>query len=208
MKIEKPSDNTEFEQIVRLIEDARSRALRQVNIELVTLNYQIGQIVSGRVANGVWGEKTVDELADFIKSKMPELKGFTRRGLYRMKQFYETYLPDSECYKVWFQTQQNKPSPIVSTAVTQLQDEQNQQDTIVSALPTQLRNTFLSEVLTKVSWANHLEILSAAKHAEEKVFYLVMSAKENWSMREIRRQINSSAFERTILSDKNSSEQF
>jgi predicted nuclease of restriction endonuclease-like (RecB) superfamily len=202
MKIEKLFDTAEFEQIVRLIEDARSRALRQVNAELVILNYQIGQIVSERVENGVWGEKTVDELADFIKSKMPELKGFTRRGLYRMKQFYETYLPDSECYKVWFQTRQNKPSPIVSTVLTQLQDEQNQQDAIVSAVPTQLLNTFLSEVLTKISWSNHLKILSATKNAEEKIFYLMLSAKENLSFRELERQIQSSAFERTILSDK------
>ena len=137
MKIEKLSQNTEFEQIVRLIEDSRSRALRQVNAELVTLYFEIGQIVSERVANGVWGEKTVDELADFIKAKMPELRGFTRRGLYRMKQFYETYAPDSECFQVWQKTQ----AQIVSTVVTQLQDEQNQQDTIVSAVPTQLQNS-------------------------------------------------------------------
>lgn len=205
MKIEKPTQNSDFERIVRLIEDARSRALRQVNAELVMLYFEIGQIVSQKVANGVWGEKTVDELADFIKAKMPDLKGFTRRGLYRMKQFYETYSSDSECFQVWLKTQQNNQSQIVSTAVTQLQDEQTQQNTIVSAVPTQLQestNSFLSKILTKISWTNHLEILSATKHAEEKVFYLTMAAKENWSMREIRRQIKSSSFERTILSDK------
>ena len=204
MKIEKLSDNTDFKQIVRLIEESRTRALRKVNAELVTLYYQIGQIVSEKVANGVWGEKTVDELAKFINAKMPGLKGFTRRGLYRMKQFYETYSPDSECFQVWSKTQPNKQAEIVSPAVTQLQTQENEQDTIVSALPTQFEvpNSFLTEVLTKVSWTNHLEILSATKHAEEKVFYLMMSAKENWSMREIRRQIKSAAFERTILSDK------
>ena len=208
MKIEKLSAKTDFEQIVRLIEDARSRTLRKVNAELVTLYYQIGQVVSQKVADGVWGEKTVDELADFINAKMPELKGFTRRGLYRMKQFYETYAPDSECYKVWFQTRQNKSSPIVSTPLTQLQDEQNQQDTIVSPVVTQFEmednqvNKFLSQVLTKISWTNHLQILSGTKSAEEKFFYLTVSAKENWSKRELLRQIQSSAFERTILSDK------
>lgn len=39
-----------------------------------------------------WGENTVQELADFIALKQPELTGFNRRGLYRMTQFYETYL--------------------------------------------------------------------------------------------------------------------
>ena len=30
-------------------------------------------------------------MAEFIKSNYPQIKGFNRRGLYRMKQFYETY---------------------------------------------------------------------------------------------------------------------
>lgn len=38
-----------------------------------------------------WGEKTVGELAAYIKKHHPEIKGFDRRGLYRMKQFYKTY---------------------------------------------------------------------------------------------------------------------
>ena len=37
------------------------------------------------------GDKTVDELANFIQNQHPELKGFNRRGLYRMRQFFETY---------------------------------------------------------------------------------------------------------------------
>lgn len=208
MKIEKSSQTSDFDLIIKLIEDSRNRALRQVNVELVRLYFEIGQIVSQKVAEGIWGEKTVDELALFIKEKMPELRGFTRRGLYRMKQFYETYSPDSECFQIWLKTRTDNPTQIVSAPPTQLQDEQSQTDTIVSPLVTQLEdaieknNLFLSEVLTKISWTNHLIILSGTKQAEEKIFYLLVSAKENWSKRELERQIKSSAFERTILSDK------
>lgn len=183
MKIEKLSDNTDFLQIVRLIGESRNRALQKVNAELVMLNYQIGQIVSQKVANGIWGEKTVDELAKFINAKMPELKGFTRRGLYRMKQFYETYSPDSECFQVWSKTQPKKQAEIVSPMATQFE----------------MPNNFLSEVLIKISWTNHLIIFSATKSAEEKIFYLTLSAKENWSKRELQRQINTAIFERTML---------
>lgn len=35
--------------------------------------------------DGIWGEGTVDELANYIKNKMPDIGGFNRRGLYRMK---------------------------------------------------------------------------------------------------------------------------
>jgi len=33
----------------------------------------------------------VGKLADYIRKHAPEIRGFTRRGLYRMRQFYETY---------------------------------------------------------------------------------------------------------------------
>ncbi len=33
----------------------------------------------------------LNDLADYIAEKQPVLKGFNRRGLYRMKQFYEVY---------------------------------------------------------------------------------------------------------------------
>lgn len=73
--------NKEFEQVAILIEEARNRAFSKVNAELVLLYFNIGNIVSDKVAAGVWGESTVDDLANFIKQQYPGLKGFNRRGL-------------------------------------------------------------------------------------------------------------------------------
>lgn len=180
----------DFRAVVDLIRRSRSEALRAVNVELVKLYYDVGRIVSERITKGVWGEKTVDALAAFITSDLPELKGFSRRGLYRMRQFYETYSPDSECRKVWSQTSQGVSPQIVPSPVTQLQTIENQQDTFVSA------------VLTQISWTNHLEILTGTNRAEEKVFYLMLAAKEKLSVRELQRQIRSAAFERTMLGNQ------
>lgn len=81
----------EFEQILILIEEARNRAFQKVNEELILLYFRIGEIVSLKVASGTWGDNTVERLAGFIEGKYMGLKGFSRRGLHRMKQFYETY---------------------------------------------------------------------------------------------------------------------
>lgn len=51
--------------------------------------WQVGEYISRRIATASWGGKTVDELAAYLKRNHPELKGFNRRGLYRMKQFYD-----------------------------------------------------------------------------------------------------------------------
>ena len=41
-----------------------------------------------------FGDKIIDEVAAYIAQENPNIKGFNRRGLYRMKQFYETYKDD------------------------------------------------------------------------------------------------------------------
>ena len=53
--------------------------------------WEIGKFVSKKVNEGAWGDGVVKNLSDYILVQFPNLKGFTKRGLYRMKQFYETY---------------------------------------------------------------------------------------------------------------------
>jgi len=54
-----------------------------------------GKYISDRLATSDWGQKTIEQLAAFIQSQEPGLKGFEKRNLERMRQFYETY-PDSQ----------------------------------------------------------------------------------------------------------------
>lgn len=81
----------QFIEIIQLIKKAQASAISIVNTELVNLYWNIGAYISKQLADSNWGDKTVDELANYIQKEYPELKGFNRRGLYRMKQFYETY---------------------------------------------------------------------------------------------------------------------
>lgn len=60
----------------------------------------------------------------------------------------------------------------------------------------------LSPLLRELSWSNNLHILSKTKTIEEKEFYLHLAIKENYSARELERQINSSVYERLLLSRK------
>ena len=60
----------------------------------------------------------------------------------------------------------------------------------------------LSPLVREISWTNNLIILSRAKSIEEKEFYLRLSAKENYSKRELERQIDSSIYERTMLGNQ------
>ena len=84
-------------------------------------------------------EKTVGELATYIKKHHPEIKGFDRRGLYRMKQFYEMYAN----------------TVIVAPVIRQSQDAENEQIEFVSPVVTQLELAEINpDLLTKISWTH------------------------------------------------------
>jgi predicted nuclease of restriction endonuclease-like (RecB) superfamily len=142
-----------FAEVVGLIEQARQRAYQAVNTELVGLYWQIGAYISGKLAAAEWGEGVVDRLADHLARTVPGLRGFTRRNLFRMRQFFEAYSGDEK----------------------------------VTALVTQL------------PWTHNLIILTQAKRAEERDFYLRMAVQQRWGTRELERQFRLGAFEHAVL---------
>ena len=83
-------DNT-FAEIAQIIEDARDNAYRKVNGELILMYKKVGQFLSEKSKDATYGDGYIDSLSEYIRQQFPGIKGFNRRGLYRMKQFYETY---------------------------------------------------------------------------------------------------------------------
>ena len=88
------STNNDFGAVISIIENAKGRALKAVNAELINMYWKVGEYLSKLCAESSFGDKVVDEVADYIAEANPTIKGFNRRGLYRMRQFYETYKDD------------------------------------------------------------------------------------------------------------------
>ncbi|HEX7479400.1 MAG TPA: PDDEXK nuclease domain-containing protein, partial [Polyangiales bacterium] len=80
-----------FDEVLALIEAARGRAYQAVNSELVGLYWQLGEYISKKIASAEWGDGVVEELAATIAREYPGMRGYTRRNLFRMRQFYEAY---------------------------------------------------------------------------------------------------------------------
>jgi predicted nuclease of restriction endonuclease-like (RecB) superfamily len=180
-------EENEFGEVVRLIKRAQTRAYHSINRELINIYWQVGEYISLQIARAAWGEKSVVELARFIEKKHPDLKGYSRTTLYRMRQFYETY----------------KDTVFVSSVMRQIQNTENEELTIVAPAARQLFQTDIRDtLLTTISWTNHLIILARAKSAEERAFYIRLSSRENYATRELDRQISSGAFERVVLGNQ------
>jgi predicted nuclease of restriction endonuclease-like (RecB) superfamily len=142
-----------FTNIITLIKQSRANAIKAVNAELINLYWNIGEYISQKIEQSEWGDSIVSELANYIKRQEPEIKGFSDKNIWRMKQFYETY---KDCPK-------------------------------------------LSPLVRETSWTNNLLIFSRSKSIEEMEFYLIHAKQENYSKRELDRQISSSLFERTMI---------
>lgn len=86
--------DTGFNDVLQLIASARQRAVQAVNTTLIDLYWQVGAIISRKLAAAEWGEGVVEQLAAHIARTEPGLRGFTRRNLFRMRQFFEAYQGD------------------------------------------------------------------------------------------------------------------
>lgn len=140
--------------LIHIIDESRQNALKKVNEELIKMYWKVGEFLSKETEHASYGDAYIDEISREIQETFPGIKGFNRRGLYRMKKFYETY----------------KDNDIVTPLVTQ------------------------------ISWTNHLLIMSGCKTDEEREFYIRLCIRENYSKRQLERQLDSGYYERYMLS--------
>ncbi|MFY7665216.1 PDDEXK nuclease domain-containing protein, partial [Flavobacterium sp.] len=80
-----------FTDIIQLIKQSRTDAIKAVNAELINLYWNIGGYISTKIEQSEWGDSVVTELASFIQTHEPDIKGFSDKNIWRMRQFYETY---------------------------------------------------------------------------------------------------------------------
>ena len=85
----------QFIEVLTLIKTAQQKVIATANQDLIKLYWSVGKYISDRLATSEWGQKTIEQLAAFIQDQETGIKGFEKRNLERMRQFYETY-PDSQ----------------------------------------------------------------------------------------------------------------
>lgn len=83
--------NSEFDEIIAMIDKTRRGVFKLVNFELIDLYWNIGAYVSQKIKDGGWGKSVIEEFSDYLQRNYHQLKGFSPQNIWRMKQFYETY---------------------------------------------------------------------------------------------------------------------
>ncbi len=145
-----------YDRVAPIIEGSRSTILRTINQEIVKTYWQIGKEIVEEEQNGKdrakYGKAIIDNLSDQLIEAFG--KGFTRRNLRAMRQFYRIY-------ENWH------------------------------------------AVRAELSWT-HYRLLISIVESSKRSFYEVECSNNQWSTRELERQINSLLFERLTLSKEKS----
>ena len=84
----------DFSEVLQQIQRSRQKVFAHINTALIDLYWHIGKTIAHKVQTEAWGKGVVSELARYITQNDPEIRGFSDKNLWRMKQFYETYQAD------------------------------------------------------------------------------------------------------------------
>lgn len=73
------------------IQSARNKLAFSINSQVLELYWEIGRDISDKQQKSGWGSNFVEKIAEELKQDFPEIKGFSRRNIYAILQWYRFY---------------------------------------------------------------------------------------------------------------------
>ncbi len=169
--------------VVSLLEQARRAASRSVNAVITATYWAVGQrIVEGEQSGSeraAYGEQLLERLSADLTSGFG--RGFGLRNLRQMRSFYLEHKEMKIRQTVSAESSgATKPSKISHTVSGE---------------------TMLSELASRfpLSWSQYVALLNV-KNERAREFYEAEALRGGWTVRQLKRQINSQFYERTLRS--------
>ena len=193
-----------FESLVAEIEQTHShfqqQAVKAVNISLTIRNYLIGFYIVEFEQNGedraAYGSKLLDSLAAKLS-----IKGLVSAEISRCRQFYFCY---PQILGALTQEFKNLVPQHIFGTLSQDSNMGVELSIIVSSTPQSTKSNLYvpgEKLLSKLSFSHLVELIKIQDHLK-RTFYEIECIKGTWSVRELKRQINSLYFERSGMSAK------
>lgn len=191
-----------FQQVVALLKNAQQQVIRTINSTMVYTYFEIGRMIVEEEQNGkeraAYGKQVLKELSKELTKEFG--KGFSVENLDRMRMFYRTYSNSSSLKRIL---------EIVnsSSLMTNSENEKIQSVTeefeyeIPQTVFTESKNNDYQTLISffKLTWT-HYVFLMRIDDENERSFYEIETIKNNWSVRELKRQYDSALYTRLALS--------
>ena len=172
-----------FEKIAGLIEESRKKVSSAINIAEVYTKYNIGKYIIEHEQEGkgraAYGKQVLEVLSKKIVERFGE--GWSADTLKRCRKFYSIY-----------------STPAIGTTVLHKLGATAERVNLGNTVAQITEQTAESHKFV-LSWSHYL-VLMRVSDANARSFYEIECAKQNWSVRWLQRQVNSSLYERLALS--------
>ena len=158
---------------------ARAKAARLANAEALKLYFYVGGYISKKTRNAKWGSGAIDALSERLQVELPGLRGFSASSIKRMRVFFEA----------WAETFQIRYLPGIELKNRQISAEIRPtalgETELIPIRPTTLGETEWEDDALKsflsLGFSFHTTILEKTQRENERVYYVMRAAKENWS---------------------------
>ena len=176
-----------FDKIVSLIEQARARVATAVNTAEVYTKFHIGQFIieneQGGLERAAYGKAVLKDLSLKLTKRFGN--GWSVENLTLFRKFYLTYSSHS-----------NGETKIVNS-VCEIGEVEKGKSCLSNS--TIVRSAIDTTPSFRLSWSHYL-VLMRIKDEKARSFYEIECTQQNWSVRQLQRQYNSSLYERLALS--------
>jgi predicted nuclease of restriction endonuclease-like (RecB) superfamily len=169
-----------FQQVVALLKNAQQQVIRTINSTMVYTYFEIGRMIVQEEQNGkeraAYGKQVLKELSKELTKEFG--KGFSVDNLQNMRRLYFIY--------------SNYETLSSNLKINAEKSETVSRISIESKKPVLTLNFILT-------WSHYIFLLNIDDNNERK-FYEIESIKNNWSVRELKRQYDSALYTRLALS--------
>lgn len=179
-----------FQQVAVLLKNAQQQVLRTVNSTMVFTYFEIGRMIVEEEQNGKeradYGKQVLKVLSEQLTREFG--KGFSLSNLEQIRKFFLIYSKSETLLRI--SQIQNSQSVIVES-----------ESTIPQSLIVEFKKFDYHTLISffKLTWTHYL-FLMRIEDENERSFYEIETEKNNWSVRELKRQYDSALYARLALS--------
>jgi predicted nuclease of restriction endonuclease-like (RecB) superfamily len=178
--------NEFFDNVAKIIEQARAYVGRTADLTMCVAYFEVGRMIveeeQGGKARAEYGRGLLKELSAYLNKRVG--KGFSESTLRNARKFYQAYAPAMQ--QTNFAALRGK-----------IDGGQKQQTLFAESGKNQ--TAFSQSYPFTLSWSHYL-ILMRIEDADERRFYEIEAARQQWTFRQLQRQYGSSLYERLALS--------
>jgi len=160
------------------VQRAQTKAVLLANQQMIELYWDVGRLIHDQQVEG-WGTGVLQRLATDLKNELPEVKGFSKRNLRRMSQFYRAY-PALDLLRPQAVARLDTAA-IRPLSVAQSGDDEKVPQAVAPFDETAVLQAELTALSVQIPWGQNLILIEKIAHLPTRLWYMQQTVSQGWS---------------------------